>query len=198
MSSRSDFRIEGFRLDCFQAGSELKESMKVLFKDSKSLLKAYMTGEIRRWIWLESAGNVIESESFITDMSILSRLKKIDKPGVFNFLGVMEKGANALLMASRDVCEIEGLSAKSTFIEITRIVIAEDYRNLGFFMSFVSRMHAICSQLQKALVLGCVEGNRMKELVEKHPCTWKRLRSDPTSFVYLPSIAGSDPSVPRL
>jgi len=77
------------------------------------------------------------------------------------------------------------LSVGDGSVEITRIECDEAVRGTGRFVAFVNTVAAACRVLGRALVLGCVESDRLRTLVRRHRDVWRRLPSDPTSYEFV-------------
>jgi hypothetical protein len=122
----------------------------------------------------DCAGNVYESDREFSPMMIEKLVQKVKcQFGV----GIREPGMWVML-------SVPLLSHQC--IEITRIEVDKVKRGTGVFRRFVERLFIVCRKMNRSLVIGCVESERMMELMRKHKQIWHRFSSDPTSFVYVP------------
>jgi len=67
-------------------------------------------------------------------------------------------------------------------------VLSDKIQRTGRCVKFVEKLAVTCRSLDRCLVMGCVESARMLTLMHRHDDVWHRLSSDPTSFVYAPSV----------
>lgn len=138
----------------------------------------------------DCAGNVYVSEHPTAPATIHKLLLKVTGPSRLNCMGLREPGLWVLLSVPVIPCHIETSTGQTELpcVEITRIECDEHLRETGLFINFVERLAVTCSSLKRCLVIGCVESTRMLSLMRRHMRVWHRLSSDPTSYVYAPSI----------
>ena len=135
----------------------------------------------------ESAGNVRYCGAALDPTAMASLLLKVAGPGKLNNVGIREPGVWALLSVPVFPCSVEGgggagrCAETLMYVEITRIECDEHGKGL--------MLASACRCMGRCLVMGCVEGARMRELMRRHGCAWHRLASDRTSFAYAPSVA---------
>ena len=137
----------------------------------------------------DCAGNVYVSDHPFAPKTIEKLLLKIAGPSRLNCLGLREPGIWALLSVPTAPCYTAATPGQPwQCIEITRIQCDEHARGTGLFVMFVERLADTCRSLDRCLVMGCVESVRMLTLMRRHSNVWHRLSSDPTSYVYAPSV----------
>ena len=136
----------------------------------------------------ECAGNMHVSDHPFPPETIKRLLLKVVGPSKFNFLGLREPGMTALLSVPTSPCYVAAASQPFRCVEITRIECDERLRRSRLFLKFVEKLAITCSSMDMCLVMGCVESTRMLTLMRRHNDVWCRLASDPTSYVYVPSI----------
>jgi hypothetical protein len=136
----------------------------------------------------ECAGNVHVFYHPAAPHTLAKLLRKVIGPSKLNCLGLREPGVWAMLSVPAAPCYTSPNSQPSNCIEITRIECDEHVRGTGLCVKFVERLAVACHTLDRYLVMGCVESDRMLTLMRRHDDIWQRLASDPTSFVYLPSL----------
>lgn len=130
----------------------------------------------------ESAGNTLNLNYSI----LYTRLSTIqNNASRWKYVGVIDDDIVALIKCSQFETCCTSSGKQYPYIEITRVEVPPNKRNGGVFRDFVFRMARICSMLHVALVVGCVEGSRMKSIMQKNGCTWQKLVSDPTSYIYM-------------
>lgn len=142
---------------------------------------------IEQMIKRESAGNIYTcTKGQILPKEFGRLLIKIQGPSRLNCVGIREPGIWALLSMPNSKCTIK--QHVRSFIEITRIECDMNVRGTGRCMEFIKRIAITCKIMNRCLVMGCVESKRMLQLMNRHNDVWHRLESDPTSYVYYPTI----------
>ena len=140
----------------------------------------------------ECCGNVLVRKESLTVDVLVAGLKRVRGRCVFNYVGMCEPGLVALVHVPEDPCEVHGRRGHFAYAEITRVTVDEALQRTGLFTRFVRRMSEACARIGRSLVIGCVTG-RMARILRDRPALWRKLRSDPTSYAYLPSILLTDP-----
>lgn len=129
----------------------------------------------------ESANNVYVFDKPTSPIILSNILLKTS--GVWNYVGLREPGLWVLLSMPSQQCYINKKSYN--FVEITRIECDEKLRGSGVFLKFIKRLLIACISLQRCLVIGCVESERMLTLMQRHKNCWQKLTSDPTSYAFI-------------
>jgi hypothetical protein len=146
-----------------------------------------MDAEITR----ECAGNIRFFEHPVAPRALAELLRRVMGPSKLNCMGLREPGVWVML-SMPSAPRYMSLDSPFHCVEITRIECDESVRGTGLFVRFVERLAAAARALGRSVVVGCVESERMLTLMRRHDDTWRRLASDPTSFVFLPSLSCRD------
>jgi len=136
----------------------------------------------------ECSGNVHVFDHPAAPHTLAKLLRQVIGPSKLNCLGLREPGIWAMLSVPTSPCYT---SPYMHCVEITRIECDERVRGTGLCVKFVEKLAVTCCNLDRCLVMGCVESKRMLTLMRRHDDVWQRLASDPTSFVFLPSLSYS-------
>ena len=140
-------------------------------------------------IAMDCAGNMHVSSHPIAPETMHKLLLKVTGPSRLNYLGLREPGVLVLLCIPTSSCYTASAPGQPMHcVEITRIQCDEHVRGTGQFIKFVEKLAITCQAIDRCLVVGCVESVRMLTLMHRHTDTWHKLSSDPTSYVYAPSI----------
>lgn len=141
-------------------------------------------------IYRECSGNVHVFDHPTTAHTLANILRKVIGPSKLNCLGLREPGMWAMLSVPVAPCFTSRNNIQAMHcVEITRIQCDKHVTGTGLFVRFIEKLAATCDILNRCLVMGCVESERMLTLMHRHDDMWLRLSSDPTSFVFLPSVS---------
>lgn len=140
-------------------------------------------------VTLESAKDIMNKHGEFTIKELCIKLKKKLR-SIWPVFGITESKMCALITVypAEELSFTESLEKNHMCIEITRIYIDESYRKQGVMRDFIERIAIVAKSNKCVLIMGCVNGVRMHNIMKQNADKWIEYPKDTTSFMFIPTF----------